>query len=113
MRKLLLFFVFSFLLTYLCYSQGTWEKIDTCKVKIIESKDETIIIPEYNSRLDKEFWNVVIGDKTFCNIEEVRSLLEEFDFHSSRCIIDEKSNSLVFTFEKIIKETSVYIKNEE
>lgn len=88
----------------------TWIKLDTCRTKVIVVDSYNIeVVPEMNDKFS-ELWDLLLKDKTFQTVEEVRAYLEPYDFRSVSVEIVE--DNLIFYFEKIVKETYTFITNK-
>ena len=106
MKKIILSFVFVFIVSFIQAQEViSWERVDTCRAQVVFYGDSIEINPEPSREWNEEVWDLVLDGKNFKDIEEVRAFLEPFDFRSVDCFLDPESKALVFCFEKVIKET--------
>lgn len=106
MKKIIFSFVFVFIVSFIQAQEViSWERVDTCRAQVIFYADSIEINPESSREWNEEVWDLVLRGKNFKDIEEVRAFLEPYDFHSVDCFLDPESRALVFCFEKVIRES--------
>jgi len=105
MKKFIITSLLVVLVSTLVQSQQTWIKIDTVRAKVQVTEAEVIVSPEPCEKLGDDFWDLILGDQIFADVEELRAILEPFDFKSTSCYLDPESSSVVFHFEKVIIES--------
>ena len=113
MKKIIIFSLLFMCLVSFIQAQeviSSWERVDTCRAQVIFYADSIEINPESSKKWDEEVWNLVLGDKVFKDIEEVRAFLEPYDFRSVDCFLDTESSALVFCFEKVIIESGEIVR---
>jgi hypothetical protein len=113
MKKFILTALSVVLVSTLVQSQNTWTKVDTIRVQVEFTGTEVCINPEPTQRLSDKDWNILIGDTSYTEIEDLRKRLGLYDFKSTSCYLDKESDVLVFYFEKVIVESETAWKREQ